>query len=661
MSAAEPDSTPAPARQANVAQVTHRTNALRIYALSMLHFDGQIMHLEKYMFKNIRIASKLALGFGAIVLIIIILLTLAYGVFARLASASAWDRHTLEVLLETNQLATSVVQVQNATRGFMLTGNEKLVAAVDPEDAAAHAHLDRAQLLTADNPAQQERLLRLKPMLDKWMLEVIRPLIAKRRELNTKVGESQQVATSADVLNGARTVADIRQLIADMAAEENRLLALRNTESQSLQRSMTQLLVGGGAACALLAIAIGWLLTRSLLAPVEQLMGAVAEIGAGNRGARARVLSNDELGRTTLEFNNMAQAMQDTQAAETAATGELRAKVDLLLGVVSQAASGDLTGTVGVHGEDAIGRMGHGLQTMVENLRRLLSNVQKAGIQVTTSATEIAASARQQEATGIEQAQTSVEILATTKEISANTAQLLKTMEGATAVADYTTSATAEAQSNLTRMDLTMGQMVAATDAINAKLAALSEKASNINSVLTTITKVADQTNILSLNAAIEAEKAGDAGRGFSVVATEIRRLADQTSVSTWDIEQMLKEMQSAVSASVMGMDKFSEEIRRSVGEVRTVGTQLSGVMDQVQRLAPQFDLVLQGMQSQAQGAAQIADTMMQLADTSHQSVESLKATSEAVHQLQYAASDLHASVATFSVSDKHNNKAPHR
>ncbi len=121
-----------------------------------------------------------------------------------------------------------------------------------------------------------------------------------------------------------------------------------------------------------------------------------------------------------------------------------------------------------------------------------------------------------------------------------------------------------------------MQHMVSATDSINAKLAALSEKASNINSVLITITKVADQTNILSLNAAIEAEKAGDAGRGFSVVATEIRRLADQTSVSTWDIEQMLKEMQSAVSASVMGMDKFSEEIRRSVGEVRQVAEQLS-------------------------------------------------------------------------------------
>jgi methyl-accepting chemotaxis protein WspA len=135
------------------------------------------------------------------------------------------------------------------------------------------------------------------------------------------------------------------------------------------------------------------------------------------------------------------------------------------------------------------------------------------------------------------------------------------------------------------------------------------------------------------------------------VVATEIRRLSDQTSVSAWDIDQMLKEMQSAVAASVMGMDKFSEEVRRSVGEVRQVSNQLSSVMDQVQKLAPQFDLVLQGMQSQAVGASQISDTMMQLNDATQQTVESLKATSEAVYQLQYAASDLQSSVATFAVN----------
>ncbi len=608
------------------------------------------MPLEKHMFKNVSIASKLALGLGSIVAIVLLLLLLAFNAFGRLAEANDWDRHTLEVLLETNKMTTSIVHVQNATRGFMLTGNEPLAASVDPEDKKARQHLARALQLTADNAAQQARLVRLRPLLDNWMQDVIRPLIAKRRALNAKVGESQQVASAADVLNGARTVAEIRQLVDQIGAEEARLLAQRRTESLALKEQITLLLAAGGALCVLLALAVAWLLTRAIVVPVNHLLAAVAAIAAGDAGARATVVANDELGTVTGQFNAMAQAMQESRQTETARTGDLRAKVDQLLAVVSQAASGDLTGSVPAGGEDAVGRMGHGLQTMIDNLRRLIGNVQKAGIQVTTSATEIAASARQQEASGIEQAQTSVEILSTTREISANTAELLKTMESATSVAGFTTSATADAQGNLARMDQTMGAMVAATDSINAKLAALSEKASNINSVLITITKVADQTNILSLNAAIEAEKAGDAGRGFSVVATEIRRLADQTSVSTWDIEQMLKEMQSAVSASVMGMDKFSEEIRRSVGEVRQVGEQLSGVMGHVQKLAPQFDLVLQGMQSQATGAAQIADTMLQLSDTTRQSVESLKATSEAVHQLQYAAGDLQASVATFSV-----------
>lgn len=603
------------------------------------------------MFKDLSIKSKITAGLGAIVAIFLLLLALAYNNFSRLSEANRWDRHTLEVLLETNHITTSMLQIQTATRGFMLTGNETLVLPIEKEEAEARAHVARSRTLMADNPNQQERLRRLEPMLENWINNVITPLIDKRRELNKAAGVSQQVASAADVLNGARSVADIRKLIDEIADEENRLLAARSKDSAGLQQAMFLLLGVGGLVCLVLAAIIAYLLTNALINPLNNLTRAVGQIAAGDQGARAVVGANDELGKVAAEFNRMAQAIQDSQAKELAATNELRGKVDSLLGVVSKAASGDLTGEVRIGGGDAIGRLGDGLKTMFVNLRRLLNDVQKAGIQVTTSATEIAASAKQQEATGIEQAQTSIEILSTTKEISANTSQLLRTMEDATAVADYTTSATAEAQNNLKRMDLTMQHMVSATDSINAKLAALSEKASNINGVLITITKVADQTNILSLNAAIEAEKAGDAGRGFSVVATEIRRLADQTSVSTWDIDQMLKEMQSAVSASVMGMDKFSEEIRRSVGEVRQVAEQLSGVMDQVQKLAPQFDLVLQGMQSQAVGASQISDTMMQLNDATQQTVESLKATSEAVHQLQYAASDLQSSVATFAVN----------
>ncbi|WP_426100857.1 HAMP domain-containing methyl-accepting chemotaxis protein [Massilia sp. TSP1-1-2] len=602
------------------------------------------------MFKNLTIRTRLYVGFGAIVSIILVLLAVSYNNFSRMSDASQLDRRTLEIMLEANKVSTAMLEIQAETRGFLLTGNERFLTPEKDERAILRSHFDKAYSLMLD-AGVKVKMVQLGTLVDGWLAQVIDPLVARRRALGAGSAAAAQIAQASELQQGFQTVGTMLALLDQINADQNRLLAQRTRNLGELQQRMQLLLSVGGLITVALATLVAWVLTRALMTPLSDLTDVVGRIAGGDAIARATVHSGDELGKVALEFNRMAQAMHDNQAKELATSNALRTKVDALLTVVSKAAMGDLTGGVTVNGGDAIGRMGDGLQTMVDNLRKLINNVQKAGIQVTTSATEIAASARQQEATGIEQAQTSVEILATTKEISANTAQLLKTMEGATAVADYTTGATAQAQTNLARMDQTMGQMVAATDAINAKLAALSEKASNINSVLTTITKVADQTNILSLNAAIEAEKAGDAGRGFSVVATEIRRLADQTSVSTWDIEQMLKEMQSAVSASVMGMDKFSEEIRRSVSEVRQVGEQLSSVMEQVQKLAPQFDLVLQGMQAQALGASQISDTMMQLNDATQQSVDSLKATSEAVHQLQYAASDLQSSVATFSVN----------
>ncbi len=602
------------------------------------------------MVQALGIKSKLSVGFTAIMSIILVLLLIAYNSFSSLSDASALDRRTLEILVEGNKISHELLEIQAETRGYLLTGNEAFLTPEKDERAELRASLRKAQQLVRD-PGVKVKLAQVDALCEQWLRQSVDPLTAARRALGTSPGAADQMAKSGELQKGFQTVSEALRVLDEVIVVENRLLAERTRQSEQLNDTMRGVLTLGGLICLVLSVSVAWLLTRALMLPLSNLAAAVSRVAAGEGGARATVMSRDELGNIALEFNRMAQTVQDTQAKELATSNDLRTKVDALLDVVSKAAGGDLTGIVTVRGTDAIGRMGEGLQTMVDNLRKLLNNVQKAGIQVTTSATEIAASAKQQEATGIEQAQTSIEILSTTKEISANTAQLLKTMEGATAVADYTTSATAEAQSNLKRMDHTMGQMVAATDSINAKLAALSEKASNINSVLTTITKVADQTNILSLNAAIEAEKAGDAGRGFSVVATEIRRLADQTSVSTWDIEQMLKEMQSAVSASVMGMDKFSEEIRRSVGEVRQVGEQLSSVMGQVQKLAPQFDLVLQGMQSQAIGAEQISETMMQLNDATQQTVDSLKATSEAVHQLQYAANDLQSSVSTFSVS----------
>ena len=114
-------------------------------------------------------------------------------------------------------------------------------------------------------------------------------------------------------------------------------------------------------------------------------------------------------------------------------------------------------------------------------------------------------------------------------------------------------------------------------------LAIIRERAEDINVVITTITKVADQTNLLSINAAIEAEKAGEYGHGFLVVAREIRRLADQTAVATLDIERLVEQMQQAVAAGVMQMDRFSAEVKTGVQKVSGISEQFSTVIDKVQ------------------------------------------------------------------------------
>ena len=312
--------------------------------------------------------------------------------------------------------------------------------------------------------------------------------------------------------------------------------------------------------------------------------------------------------------------------------------------------TGDLSSRLNLDRKDEFGAVETGFNDMMTELTSLVSQAQRSSVQVTTSVTEIAATSKQQQATATETAATTTEIGATSREIAATSRDLVRTMTEVSSAADQASVAAGSGQQGLARMEETMHSVMGAADLVNAKLAILNEKAGNINQVVVTIVKVADQTNLLSLNAAIEAEKAGEYGRGFAVVATEVRRLADQTAVATYDIEQMVREIQSAVSAGVMGMDKFSEEVRRGMSEVQQVGEQLSQIIHQVQALAPRVLMVNEGMQAQATGAEQINHALVQLGDASSQTVESLRQASFAIDELSQVAVGLRSGVSRFKV-----------
>ncbi|MCK4742877.1 MAG: methyl-accepting chemotaxis protein [Sulfuriflexus sp.] len=402
-----------------------------------------------------------------------------------------------------------------------------------------------------------------------------------------------------------------------------------------------------------------WLLTTQIIKPMTTAVdngivriNDVMAIMSGDADNNIKLeSSDDEIERVEKTLAIMTDTLAEIAEQQVTSTSQLKEKIQLINDVVSQAANGDLTGQlINFDGEEGIDQLASGIQSMIDSLNKLVSQVQQSGIQVTSSTTEIAATAKEQEATVTEQAAATNQIMATATQISATTRELASTMHEVADVAEKTTDSANDGQEALVNMENTMMQMNNATASITSKLAVLSEKAANINTVVTTITKVADQTNLLSLNAAIEAEKAGEYGLGFAVVATEIRRLADQTAVATWDIEQMVKEMQSAVSAGVMGMDKFSEEVTRGVDEVRDIGGKLAHIIEQVQTLTPRFEAVNEGMQSQSHGAQQISDGMVQLNDATQQTVESLRQSTLSIDTLKNAASALQNGVSLFTV-----------
>ncbi|CRM57285.1 methyl-accepting chemotaxis protein [Pseudomonas marginalis] len=328
----------------------------------------------------------------------------------------------------------------------------------------------------------------------------------------------------------------------------------------------------------------------------------------------------------------------------------IMAPMQRIVEILQTMRTGDLSKRLNLERKDEFGAVETGFNDMMTELTALVSQAQRSSVQVTTSVTEIAATSKQQQATATETAATTTEIGATSREIAATSKDLVRTMTEVSTAADQASVAAGSGQQGLARMEETMHSVMGAADLVNAKLAILNEKAGNINQVVVTIVKVADQTNLLSLNAAIEAEKAGEYGRGFAVVATEVRRLADQTAVATYDIEQMVREIQSAVSAGVMGMDKFSEEVRRGMFEVQQVGEQLSQIIHQVQALAPRVLMVNEGMQAQATGAEQINHALVQLGDASSQTVESLRQASFAIDELSQVAVGLRSGVSRFKV-----------
>jgi len=259
------------------------------------------------------------------------------------------------------------------------------------------------------------------------------------------------------------------------------------------------------------------------------------------------------------------------------------------------------------------------IRAMTTSLSSLVTRVKQAAMTLTTTAGHLGAASHDQDTLVQTLSSSTTATAATSKEISRTSQSLQQTMDEVANLSGRAADVAESGRSGLGQMRTSVESLEKATGSISDKLGTIRDRATDITGVVTTMSKVAEQTNLLSVNAAIEAEKAGEQGRGFLVVAREIRRLADQSAVASLDIEHMVRQMQSAVGAGVMEMDRFAEHVRRVAATTSGVADQLGDVIGQMQTLKSRIGTVSEGVRGQTQGAKQISEAMAMLKDGASQ------------------------------------------
>lgn len=314
-------------------------------------------------------------------------------------------------------------------------------------------------------------------------------------------------------------------------------------------------------------------------------------------------------------------------------------------------ASGNLAGEpIAVTGSDESAELVRAMNAMTADLAKMVRAVREASSRLSATSVQLAATSREQGATAGAFGGSTAQIAAAIREIAATQTELLRSIEAVDRGARRTREAAEGGRTRLDGMASSMARLDGATAEIGDRLGVIAEKAGAINAVVVTITKVAEQTNLLSVNAAIEAEKAGEAGLGFLVVAREIRRLADQTATASLDIERIVRQMQQSVAAGVAEMRRFAEEMRTGTDDARRVAQDLGGIIGEMQASFTSFSEVQAGMASQAAGVAQIEEAVVQVAAGARQTAVSVGEFSRVADELAHAVAVLEDAAARFTL-----------
>ena len=397
-----------------------------------------------------------------------------------------------------------------------------------------------------------------------------------------------------------------------------------------LQRAgLIMMVVGGLTSFGITRILTGRY-TKQVTRSVRDLQSNFEQVSQGNMSARATVSSQDELGTLSSSFNYMLQSVvtSNSEAQRKArdmelAKDELQRQVIRLLDDVEGAARGDLTVKAEVTA-DVLGAVADSFNLTIDSLRQIVQQVQVAAVQVNQGSTESEAFARRLSSDALSQAE---ELAVTVNSVQMMTASIKRVAESARESEEVARTASATALRGGEAVERTVAGIQEIRETVaesTRKVKRLAESSQQISQIVSVISQIASRTNLLALNASIEAARAGESGKGFAIVADEVRQLADRSAKALKEIEQIVLQIQSETGSVMAAMEqgtqqviagtKLAEEAKRSLDDIIQVSSRIDALVRSIttdtieqRETSKAVTEVMQSVEIQAQSTSQEA------------------------------------------------------
>ncbi len=316
--------------------------------------------------------------------------------------------------------------------------------------------------------------------------------------------------------------------------------------------------------------------------------------------------------------------------------------------VANRLARGDLAVQVQVSGSDETSQLMSAMKTMTDNLRTIIGQVSSTSSQVAAAANQLHSTA-EQIATGSEEVAAQAGTVATAgEEMSATSGDIAQNCQMAAEGAHRAADTARNGAEVVERTVAVMGQIAQNVQASAKTVESLGARSDQIGAIIGTIEDIADQTNLLALNAAIEAARAGEQGRGFAVVADEVRALAERTTRATKEIGEMIKAIQKETKGAVIAMEAGVHQVETGTVEAARSGEALRDILEQVNDVAMQVNQIATAAEEQTATTGEISSNIIQITEVVRQTSQGAQESATAAAQLNGNAEELQRLVRQF-------------